>query len=388
MRKDVLIIGAGASGLICAIEAGKRGRSVLVVDHAPKTGSKILVSGGGKCNVTNLHISADNYISRNPHFCKSALSRFTPNDVISLLKKHKIFLHEKESGQLFCDTSASSVVKLLEAECRNTGVEIRLNCPVVEIRKNGDFVITTKKVLYHAHSLVIATGGLSWPKIGASNFGFRIAEQFGINRISPRPGLVPLVVSSKDREFFRDLSGMSFNAAVSCGSTSFTGSVLFTHRGMSGPAILQISSYWNKGDILSMDLLPGTDALGLLKSNRQSRKEMHTLLSRFLPSRFIQAWCRKYLQTKPLCQFSEKELLEAAQKLSAWQIEPAGTEGYDSAEVTVGGVDTHEVSSKTMESKKIPGLFFTGEVLDITGHLGGYNLHWAWASGHAAGQYV
>ena len=388
MRKDVLIIGAGASGLICAIEAGKRGRSVLVVDHAPKTGSKILVSGGGKCNVTNLHISADNYISRNPHFCKSALSRFTPNDVISLLKKHKIFLHEKESGQLFCDTSASSVVKLLEAECRNTGVEILLNCPVVEIRKNGDFVITTKKVLYHTHSLVIATGGLSWPKIGASNFGFRIAEQFGINRISPRPGLVPLVVSSKDREFFRDLSGMSFNAAVSCGSTSFTGSVLFTHRGMSGPAILQISSYWNKGDILSMDLLPGTDALGLLKSNRQSRKEMHTLLSRFLPSRFIQAWCRKYLQTKPLCQFSEKELLEAAQKLSAWQIEPAGTEGYDSAEVTVGGVDTHEVSSKTMESKKIPGLFFTGEVLDITGHLGGYNLHWAWASGHAAGQYV
>jgi len=388
MRKDVLIIGAGASGLICAIEAGKRGRSVLVVDHAPKTGSKIRVSGGGKCNVTNLHISADNYISRNPHFCKSALSRFTPNDVISLLKKHKIFLHEKESGQLFCDTSASSVVKLLEAECRNTGVEIRLNCPVVEIRKNGDFVITTKKVLYHAHSLVIATGGLSWPKIGASNFGFRIAEQFGINRISPRPGLVPLVVSSKDREFFRDLSGMSLNAAVSCGSTSFTGSVLFTHRGMSGPAILQISSYWNKGDILSMDLLPGTDALGLLKSNRQSRKEMHTLLSRFLPSRFIQAWCRKYLQTKPLCQFSEKELLEAAQKLSAWQIEPAGTEGYDSAEVTVGGVDTHEVSSKTMESKKIPGLFFTGEVLDITGHLGGYNLHWAWASGHAAGQYV
>jgi predicted Rossmann fold flavoprotein len=388
MRKDVLIVGAGASGLICAIEAGKRGRSVLVVDHAPKTGSKIRVSGGGKCNVTNLYISADNYISRNPHFCKSALSRFTPNDVISLLKKHKIFLHERESGQLFCDTSASSVVQLLEAECRNAGVEIRLNCPVGEIRKNGDFVVATKKGLYHAHSLVIATGGLSWPKIGASNFGFRIAEQFGINRISPRPGLVPLVVSSQDREFFRDLSGISFNAAVSCGSTSFSGSVLFTHRGMSGPAILQISSYWNKGDILRLDLLPGTDALGLLQSNGQSRKEMHTLLSRSLPSRFIQAWCRKYLQTKPLCQFSEKELLQAAQKLGAWQIEPAGTEGYDSAEVTVGGVDTHEVSSKTMESKKIPGLFFIGEVLDITGHLGGYNLHWAWASGHAAGQYV
>jgi len=388
MRKDVIIIGAGASGLICAGEAGKRGRSVLVVDHAPKTGSKIRISGGGKCNVTNLYMSEDNYISRNPHFCKSALSRFTPNDVISLLKKHKISLHEKESGQLFCDTSASSVVKLLEAECRNTGVEISLNCPVVEIRKDGDFVITTQNGVYRARSLVIATGGLSWPKIGASDLGFRIAEQFGINRIPPRPGLVPLIISSKERGFFKDLSGISFNAAVSRGSISFSGSVLFTHRGLSGPAVLQISSYWDKGDILCVDLLPGTDTLDLLQSNRRSRKEMHTLLSRFLPSRFIHAWCGKYLQTKPLCQFTEKELLEAARKLRAWQIEPAGTEGYVSAEVTVGGIDTHEVSSKTMESKKIPGLFFTGEVLDVTGHLGGYNLHWAWASGHAAGQYV
>jgi predicted Rossmann fold flavoprotein len=218
--------------------------------------------------------------------------------------------------------------------------------------------------------------------------GFRVAEQFGIATVPPRPGLVPLVVSPQDRKFFKDLSGISFTAAVSCGPASFRDSVLFTHRGLSGPAILQISSYWNKGDTLSMDLLPGTDAAGLLASNRQSRKEIHNVLSRFLPSRFIQSWCGKYLQAKPLCRFSEEELREAARKLSAWQVTPVDTEGYDTAEVTVGGIDTHEVSSKTMESKKIPGLFFIGEVLDVTGHLGGYNLHWAWASGHAAGQHV
>jgi hypothetical protein len=388
MRKDVIIIGAGASGLICAIEAGKRGRSVLVIDHASNIGSKIRVSGGGRCNFTNLHVSADNYISRNRHFCKSALSRYTPDDIISLFHKHKISFHEKESGQLFCDASSSAVIKLLETECRNAGVEVQLNCPVGKTIKDKDFIITTKKGLYHAHSLVIATGGLSWAKIGASNLGFRIAEQFGISVIPRKPGLVPLTFPPKDREFIKDLSGISCNAEVSCGSASFRGSVLFTHRGMSGPAILQASSYWNKGDTLSLDLMPDADAYELLLQNRQSRKEIQNLLSHYLPARFIQEWCRKYLSTKPLCQFTEKELEEAARKLHAWEIKPSGTEGYDAAEVTVGGIDTHEVSSKTMESKKISGLYFIGEVLDVTGHLGGYNLHWAWASGHAAGHYV
>jgi len=388
MRKDVVIIGAGASGLICAIEAGRRNRSVVILDHAPKAGSKIRVSGGGKCNFTNRHVAADNYISRNRHFCKSALSQYTPDDFIALLARHRISFHEKESGQLFCDASSSAIISMLGKECRKAGVEIRLHCPVSTIHKDGDFVITTKDGQYRSRSLVIATGGLSWPKTGASDFGFRIAEQFNISLIPRRPGLVPLVFSAKDREFCQSLSGISCNAEVSCASVSFRGSILLTHRGMSGPAMLQVSSYWNAGDMLSIDLLPDMDAHELLLQHRKSRKEIQNLLSLYLPSRFIQAWCRKYLQTKPLCQFTEKELREAGHKLHSWQIRPCGTEGYDVAEVTVGGIDTNELSSRTMETKKVPGLFFIGEVLDVTGHLGGYNLHWAWASGHAAGQHV
>ena len=388
MRTDVVIIGAGASGLICAIEAGRRNRSTVILDHAPNIGSKIRISGGGRCNFTNRHVSADNYISRNGHFCKSALSRYTPDDIMALLAKHRISFHEKESGQLFCAASPSAVTGMLRKECEDAGVEIRLTCPVSSIRKDGDFFITTKDKQYRSRALVIATGGLSYPKSGASDFGFRIAEQFGIGVIPRRPGLVPLVFSGRAREFCRSLSGISCNAEVSCASGAFRGSILFTHRGMSGPAILQVSSYWNAGDMLSIDLLPDRDAYELLLHHRKSRKEIQNVLSLFLPSRFIQAWCREYLQIKPLCQFTDRELQEAGQKLRSWRMRPSGTEGYAIAEVTVGGIDTHELSSRTMEAKKVPGLFFTGEVLDVTGHLGGYNLHWAWASGHAAGQHV
>ncbi len=388
MNKDVIIIGAGASGLICAIEAGKRGRTVLVLDHSQKIGSKIRISGGGRCNFTNLHITPEHYISQNPHFCKSALSRYTPEDFVSLLRKHRISFHEKESGQLFCDATSSEIIVMLRSECEKAGVEFLLGCSVKEITNNGLFSVATNRGTFQARSLVIATGGLSYPKLGATDFGLRIAEQFKINVISPRPGLVPLTLAGKELEVFRELSGVSVNAMVASNRASFQGSLLFTHRGLSGPAILQISSYWNHGELLSIDLLPGVNAYDLLLENRQSRKEIKTLLSQYLPSRFTQAWCKHYLQTKPVCQFTEKELQDAADKLKAWQVKPSGTEGYGAAEVTVGGIDTNEVSSKTMEAKKVPGLYFIGEVFDVTGQLGGYNLHWAWASGHAAGQYV
>jgi predicted Rossmann fold flavoprotein len=388
MKKDVVIIGAGASGLICAIGAGRRGRSVLVVDHAQRIGSKIRVSGGGRCNFTNLHVSEGHYFSENPHFCKSALSRFAPEDFISLLDSHGISFREKESGQLFCDASSSGIIRMLREECAQAGTEFLLGCSIREISRSSPFTIVTNKGTFQTGSLVIATGGLSYPKLGATDFGIRIAERFGIKVIPPKPGLVPFTLSKRDREMFRDLSGVSFIAEVTCKRKSFRGSVLITHRGLSGPAILQISSYWNRGDVLSVDLLPGIDPLEILLSNRRSRKELHTLLSGFLPSRFCQAWCRNFSLPGPICRFTEKELKELAEKLRAWQIEPAGTEGFGSAEVTVGGIDTNEVSSKTMEAKHVQGLYFIGEVLDVTGQLGGYNLHWAWASGHAAGQYV
>lgn len=388
MQKDVIIIGAGSSGLICAIEAGKRGRSVLVLDHSQKIGSKIRISGGGRCNFTNLHVSSEHYISQNPHFCKSALSRFTPDDFISLLRKYRILFHVKEAGQLFCDATSSEIIVMLKVECEKAGAEFLLGCSVKNITNNGLFSVTTNKGTFQSRSLVIATGGLSYPKLGASDFGLRIAKQFKINVVAPKPGLVPLTLSQKELTIFKELSGVSINAEVASNRAFFRGNLLFTHRGLSGPAILQISSYWDHGDLLSIDLLPGINAYDLLLANRQSRKEIKTLLSQYLPSRFTQVWCRHYLQTKPVCQFTEKELRDAADKLKAWQIKPSGTEGYGAAEVTVGGIDTNEVSSKTMETKKIPGLYVIGEVLDVTGQLGGYNLHWAWASGHAAGQHV
>ncbi len=388
MQKDVIIIGAGASGLICAIEAGKRGKSVLVLDHSQKIGSKIRISGGGRCNFTNLHLSPEHYISQNQHFCKSALSRYTHEDFIAILRKHRISFHEKESGQLFCDATSAEIIVMLRAECEKAGAEFLLGCCIKHIERNGLFTVATDRGTFQSRSFVIATGGLSYPKLGASDFGIRIAKQFDINVIAPKPGLVPFTLSQKELNIFRELSGVSINAEVTSNRASFQGSILFTHRGLSGPAILQISSYWNKGDMLTIDLLPGINAYDLLIENRQSRKEIKTLLSQYLPSRFSQVWCRHYLQTKPVCQFTEKELRDAAEKLQAWHVIPSGTEGYGAAEVTVGGIDTNEVSSRTMEARKVPGLYIIGEVLDVTGQLGGYNLHWAWASGHAAGQYV
>jgi hypothetical protein len=388
MNSDVIIIGAGAAGLMCAIEAGKRGRPVIILDHASKIGQKILVSGGGRCNFTNLNIQAENYISSNPHFCKSALARFTPQDFIALVKKHRISYNEKEDGQMFCNGSSRQIVDMLIGECNSSGVKMCLNCKIEEITKNRRFIVKTNSGMIESESLVVATGGLSYPNLGATGFGPHIASQFGLRIISPRPALVPFTFSRGDRERFAELSGVSLKAVVICGKHEFKGEMLFTHKGLSGPAILQASSYWADGEEIIINLLPGIDAKSIFMSSRQSRIEMKNLLSRYLPKRFAHKWCEFYLPSKPLCQYNDKELLDASRLLHEWIIKPAGTEGYKTAEVTAGGVDTDELSSKTMEAKKSAGLYFIGEVVDVTGHLGGYNLHWAWASGYAAGQYA
>ncbi len=388
MKRDVIIIGAGASGLFCAIGAGRRGRSVLVLDHARQIGNKIRISGGGRCNFTNLLVSAEHYLSHNPHFCRSALSRFTPAHFMNLLDRHGISFHEKEGGQLFCDATASAIVGMIRTECNHARAEFLLNCTIAAIRKSDSFFVATDKGTFEAESLVIATGGLSWPQLGATDFGITVARQFNMQVIPPKPGLVPFILSRHDLDIFGHLRGISLHGEVTCGKVCFKGNILFTHRGLSGPAMLQISSYWNTGDLISINLLPERDAYRLLQDQRSSRKKMQNLLSAFLPPRFAQTWCTHHLPTKPLCQFSEKERKDAARRIHAWEVKPSGTEGYKAAEVTVGGIDTNEVSSKTMESRNVPGLYFIGEVLDVTGHLGGYNLHWAWASGKAAGEYV
>jgi len=387
MNTNVVILGAGAAGLMCAVEAGKRKRSVIILDHASRPGQKILVSGGGRCNFTNLNVNSENYISSNPHFCKSALAGFTPQDFIALLKRHRISYREKENGQMFCEGSSRQIVDMLQKECDSAGVEIRLNCKVEDIAKGERFIVKTNSGVIESESLVIATGGLSYPRLGATDVGHRVASQFGLNIISPRPALVPFTFSRDDRERFAELSGISLKAAVSCGGYEFRGDILFTHIGLSGPAILQASSYWQAGKEIIIDILPDIDSHDLFMSQRQSRVEMKNLLSNHLPRRFSHKWCEFYFQSKPLCQYTDKELFNASRLLNGWQIKPSGTEGYGSAEVTAGGVDTNELSSKTMEARKIPGLYFIGEVVDVTGHLGGYNLHWAWASGNAAGEY-
>ncbi len=384
--KDVIIIGAGASGLLCAIECGKRGRSVLVLDHAAKTGSKIRISGGGRCNFTNLNVTAGHYFSRNSHFCKSALARFTPRDVLDLIEKHHIAYHEKEAGQLFCVKSSAGIIALLEAECARAGVEIRLKCRVTDIDRGQNFTVATDQGAFRTESLVIATGGLSYPDLGASGLGHAIGKQFGLKVVTPRPGLVPFLFAARDQKVFQELAGISLDAAVSCGGKRFRGNILFTHRGLSGPAALQASLSWNTGELLTIDLLPDTDILGEFLSRRRSRTEMRNLLAAYLPKRFAEAWCSQMTISKPLDQTSDKELKAISDGLHAWNVLPKGTEGYATAEVTSGGVDTDELSSKTMEAKKVPGLYFIGEVIDVTGELGGYNLHWAWASGFAAGQ--
>jgi predicted Rossmann fold flavoprotein len=388
MKKDVIIIGAGAAGLICGIEAGKRGRSVLIMDHASGVGQKIRISGGGRCNFTNLNAGPEKYISGNPHFCKSALARFAPHDFTRVLEAYHIGYYEKEKGQLFCRKNSLEVLRMLTAEAAKAGVEIRLKCKVTGARKDGCFRVMTSQGIFDSEALVVATGGLSFPDLGATGIGHHIARQFGI-RVTPlRPGLVPFEFSRRDVKLFGILSGISVPVKVLCGEKEHRGEMLFTHHGLSGPVILQASSYWNKGDTLEIDLLPETDVLGIFMERHSSRIEMHNLLSEFFPKRFARKWCDLYVPSKPLCQYAEKEMTEIAGRLHSWKIRPEGTQGYRKAEVTVGGVDTADVSSKSMEARQVPGLYFAGEVLDVTGELGGYNLHWAWASGYVAGQYV
>jgi predicted Rossmann fold flavoprotein len=388
MKKDVIIIGAGAAGLLCAAECGKRGRSVLVIDHAERTGSKIRVSGGGRCNFTNLNVTPDHYLSRNAHFCRSALARFVPRDILSLAEKHHIAYYEKEAGQMFCVKSSREIITALERECGQAGVEIRLPCHVSDISHARVFTVTTSEGVFSSDSLVIATGGLSYSKLGASGFGYDVARKFKLKVTQVRPALVPFVFQSRDQKIFKGLAGIAFDTTVSTGRKKFRGNILFTHRGLSGPAVLQASLYWEPGQSVLIDLLPELNLQGVFLSARQSRMGMHTLLAGYLPRRFVQTWCDHKIISKPINQYTDKELEETAAGLHAWEIIPKGTEGYDVAEVTAGGVNTDELSSKTMEARKRPGLYFIGEVVDVTGMLGGYNLHWAWASGHAAGQFA
>ncbi len=389
MKKDVIVIGGGAAGLFCALTAGKRGRSALVIEHAEKVGKKILISGGGRCNFTNLNTAPENFICRNPNFHKSALARFTPYDFIEMVERHKIAYHEKKLGQLFCDDSSQQIVRMLLDECHRAKVQVRVNCRVQSVDKTGDsFIVETNQGRFECESLVIATGGLSIPKMGATDFGYRLARQFGLKVTQTKPALVPFTLTEKDRSVFTPLSGVSVDAMVRFGNQQFRENILVTHQGLSGPAILQISSYWKSGEAIEIDLLPGATAEEVLTSERESLKELKTLLSEYWPQRFAQAWASIHASPKPLRQYSNKELRAIAENIHRWRITPNGTEGYRKAEVTAGGVDTDELSSKTMEARRAPGLFFIGEVVDVTGWLGGYNFQWAWASGFAAGQSV
>ncbi|MCW8923164.1 MAG: NAD(P)/FAD-dependent oxidoreductase [Gammaproteobacteria bacterium] len=391
IKTDALIIGASASGLMCAIEAGKRGRKVVVLDHANRAGKKILMSGGGRCNFTNYNICADNYISHNPHFCKSALSRYTQWDFISMVAEHKIPYHEKDHGQLFCDDSAKDILNMLLAECEKVGVKIRLKCEIKLIDKADDFFLTeTSSGNFKSESLVIASGGLSIPKMCASPLGYKVAEQFGHHIWPTQAGLVPFTLQPHDKEKLSELSGVSVDSIVSNERTSFRENILFTHRGLSGPAILQISSYWQPGEAITINLLPDTDVAKLIKERQQKQPnlKLKTVLSELLPKRILPAIFSIEDMDKPLQELSQARINELAAQLHQWQIKPNATEGYRTAEVTLGGVDCDELSSKTMESSKAAGLYFIGEVVDVTGWLGGYNFQWAWSSGWCAGQVV
>jgi predicted Rossmann fold flavoprotein len=386
-RFDVLILGGGAAGLMCAIEAGRRGRRVAVLERAERIGKKILISGGGRCNFTNLHCRAENFISANPHFAKSALARYTPADFIALVEKHGIAYHEKTLGQLFCDGSAQQIVSMLERECRASGVEILTNVKieiVERITQESGFTINAGERKFATDSLVMATGGLSIPKMGATGLGYDLARQFGLKIVEPRPALVPLTFGKDDAAHFCDLAGLSAEVVASIGPQSFREKMLITHRGLSGPAILQISSYWKAGSNVTLDLAPEHELTGALRDPKVPRDlaAAKMALRTALPSRFADRW----LEVHPPQGWSNHALDELERQIHNWQITPAGTEGYAKAEVTAGGVDTNELSAKTMESRKVPGLYFIGEVMDVTGHLGGFNFQWAWASGFSAGQ--
>jgi len=388
---DVLVIGAGAAGLMCALTAGQRGRIVQVIDHANKVGKKILMSGGGRCNFTNTGTTAANFLSANPHFCKSALARYTPYDFIEMVERHGIAYHEKELGQLFCDVSSKQIVRMLLDECQAAGVQIRTDCAVSTVERGADgFHVHTAQGHFHAASLVVATGGLSIPSMGASGLGYELARQFGHEVLPTRAGLVPLTLSGRHQERFQDLSGVALPVTARCNEVEFRNSMLITHRGISGPAILQISSYWQPGDDLRLDLLPGQDAEAWLRAMKRDRgaAELRTVLAEVLPRRLALRLCEHWLPDRPVRQIDEPQLRQAAALLGSFPLVASGTEGYRTAEVTLGGVDTRKVSSSTFESQLVPGLHFVGEVLDVTGWLGGYNFQWAWACGHAAGQVV
>lgn len=390
---DVVIIGAGAAGLMCAIEAGKRGRRVLILDHANKPGKKILMSGGGRCNFTNENIHPDKYLSHNPHFCKSALKRYTQWDFIDLVKKHHIPFHEKKLGQLFCDNKAKDIVDMLLTECHLYGVSIHLNETIenIEKREPNHFRLQTNKKSYQCESLVIASGGLSIPTMGASAFGYKVAEQFGLKVWPVRAGLVPLTLHTEDKNIFDVLSGVACDTEIQVKNTSFRENMLFTHRGLSGPAVLQISNYWLPGDILNINLLPDASLFNILKQMQKDKPNsiLKEVVNHLLPKRLVAILLDNHpLALQTLQSISHREFEKIAELFHGFKLKPNGTEGYRTAEVTIGGVDTNEISSKTFEATKQKGLYFIGEVVDVTGWLGGYNFQWAWSSGWAAGQYV
>lgn len=380
-----MIIGGGAAGLFCAIEAGKRRKKVLVIEHNAEVGRKIIISGGGRCNFTNIHTRAENFLSQNRHFCKSALSRYRPLDFVDLVKKHRIAYYEKKLGQLFCRESSRLIVDMLLAECRAARVEVRTGCAISGVVKETDFIVETNHGVFETKNLVVACGGLSFPKIGASDLGFRIARQFGLKIIETRPSLVALVFEGKSN---KQLAGVSIDAAVTAGKQSFRENILFTHRGLSGPAILQASNYWQKGSTVSVDLMPDRNAAELVAKGSSSRQTLGNYLSQYLPQRFAREFSDRNFRMKPMAELNKKEIEQIGRQINDWQVKFCETEGWDRAEVTLGGVSTSELSSQTMEAKRIPGLFFIGEVVDVTGWLGGYNFQWAWTSGFAAGNAI
>jgi predicted Rossmann fold flavoprotein len=383
-KYDALVLGAGAAGLMCAIEAGKRGRRLAVLELAERPGKKILISGGGRCNFTNLHCAPENFISSNPHFAKSALARYTPKDFIALVEKHRIPYHEKTLGQLFCDRSAQDILGMLEQECSGAGVDLIMKAAVREVLHSDGFVVRAGENEFRAPVLVVATGGLSIPKIGATDLGYRLARQFGLAIRETRPGLVPVTFSEADRKRYADLAGVSTEVIAACDGQRFREKMLITHRGLSGPAILQVSSYWKKEQAILLDLLPEAEVTASLLQTTSPRTvaALRAALQTFLPTRLANRW----IETHTPGAWTNAALNEAERQIHEWAIVPAGTEGYAKAEVTVGGVDTDELSAKTMESRRVPGLFFIGEVVDVTGHLGGFNFQWAWASGASAGR--
>jgi len=387
-NRDAVIIGAGAAGMMCALTAAQQGRSVLLIDHAKKLAEKIRISGGGRCNFTNLNAGPENFISRNPHFCRSALARFTPQHFIAMLQRHGIGYHEKTPGQLFCDDGAEAIIAMLKSECEAAGVCWSVPCEVTRIERGGRFRLATSRGSYQTAALVVASGGLSIPKIGATPFGYKIAGQFGLPVTQLKPGLVPLSFHPAEWAPYADLAGVSLEVRVSLDKHHIRENLLFTHRGLSGPAILQISSYWEPGQPLAIDLLPDCDLPELFVQQRASKMLLANLLAQYLPRRLAEIITVQWAQNKPVNLCAEKDLKRLVERVKNWQITPTGTLGYAKAEVTCGGVDTRALSSKTMECKEIPGLYFIGEVVDVTGQLGGYNFQWAWASGHAAGMAI